>query len=89
VQRYHGIDIETEFDVYVNSALVGLSKPDPAIYHLTLDRLGVEAEQAIFLDDNVRNVDAACELGIHALQFVSPAVSLPQLEALLGHPIGS
>jgi hypothetical protein len=48
-----------EFDLYVNSAEVGLAKPDPAIYQLTLDRLGVRPEEAIFIDDHVRNTDAA------------------------------
>ena len=87
VHSYHGIDVHAEFDVYVNSALVGLSKPHPGIYELTLERLGVEPERTIFLDDNLRNVDSAGELGIHAIQFVNPRVSLPQLESLLGHAI--
>ena len=87
VQRYHGIDLEGEFDVYVNSALVGVSKPNPDIYRLALQRLGVEPQRAIFLDDNLRNVDAACALGVHAIQFVNPRVSLSRLEELLGHPI--
>jgi len=87
IRDQYGIDVLAEFDVYVNSALVGLSKPDPRIYHLTLDRLGVEPQQAVFLDDSLRNVDAARELGIHAIQFVTPETSLPELEALLGHPV--
>ena len=77
----------TEFDVYVNSAYVGLRKPDPAIFHLVLERLGVAPQQAVFLDDNLRNVDSARELGIHTVQFVDPETSLAELEALLGHPI--
>jgi HAD superfamily hydrolase (TIGR01509 family) len=87
ILKQYEIDVHNEFDVYVNSALVGLSKPDPAIYHLTLDRLGVEPGEAVFLDDTLRNVDAAREIGMHALQFVDPEVSLSELEALLGHAI--
>ncbi len=87
VWDYHGFDVGREFDVYVNSAEVGLAKPDPAIYQLTLDRLDVEPEQAVFLDDTLPNVDAAREMGIHAIQFVDPETSLPVLEQLLGHPI--
>jgi epoxide hydrolase-like predicted phosphatase len=83
----YGIDVRAEFDVYVNSALVGLSKPDPSIYRLTLERLDVEPKQAVFLDDLVRNVDSAREVGIHAIQFVNPQTSLADLEALLGHPV--
>ena len=83
-----GLDVYSEFDVYVNSAYVGLRKPDPAIFHLTLDQLGVAPQQAVFVDDSLRNVDSARELGIHTIQFVDPITSLPELEALLGHPMG-
>jgi putative hydrolase of the HAD superfamily len=83
----YGVDVNAEFDVYVNSALVGLSKPDPDIYYLTLERLGVEPEQAVFLDDMLRNVDSAREVGIHAIQFVDPETSLADLGMLLGHSV--
>jgi putative hydrolase of the HAD superfamily len=88
IRDHYGIDVHAEFDVYVNSAEVGLSKPDPSIYHLTLERLGVAPEQAIFLDDSLRNVDSARQLGMHAIHFVDPDVSLVELELLLGHPVG-
>ena len=88
IRERFGLDVYSEFDVYVNSAYVGLRKPDPAIFHLTLDHLALAPQQAIFLDDNLRNVDSARQLGIHTIQFVDPATSLAELEALLGHPIG-
>jgi putative hydrolase of the HAD superfamily len=87
VREQFGFDVHAEFDVYVNSALVGLRKPDPAIFRLTLEQLDVAPQQAIFLDDMVYNVDSAQEVGIHTVQFVDPATSLAELEALLGHPI--
>jgi HAD superfamily hydrolase (TIGR01509 family) len=83
----HGVDVHAEFDVYVNSSEVGISKPDPAIYELTLERLRVAPEQAIFLDDSLRNIDSARQLGIHAVHFVQPDVSLAELERLLGHSV--
>ncbi|MFD1786609.1 HAD family hydrolase [Sphingomonas floccifaciens] len=46
-----------------------LVKPDPAIYRLALDRFGLAAEQAVFVDDNVANVESAGKLGIHAILF--------------------
>jgi beta-phosphoglucomutase-like phosphatase (HAD superfamily) len=46
----------------------------------------VAPQQAVFLDDSLRNVDSARELGIHTIQFVDPVTSLAELEALLGHP---
>lgn len=88
IHERFGLDVYSEFDVYVNSVYVSLRKPDPAIFHLTLDKLGVGPQQAVFLDDSLRNVDSARELGIHTIQFVDPATSLTELEALLGHPIG-
>jgi putative hydrolase of the HAD superfamily len=88
IRERFGLDVHSEFDVYVNSAYVGLRKPDPAIFHLALDQLGVAPQQAVFLDDSLRNVDSARDLGIHTIQFMDPATSLAELEALLGHAIG-
>lgn len=88
LRKRHGFDPRTEFDLYINSAEVGLSKPDPAIYRLTLDRLGVRPEEAIFIDDHLRNTDAARMLGMHTVLFTDAETALADLEALLGHPIG-
>jgi len=88
LRQMYGLDVQSEFDVYVNSALVGLRKPDPAIFRLTLEQLRVEPRQAIFVDDSLRNVDAARELGIHTVQFLDPAATLAELEALLGASVG-
>jgi len=87
IREQFGLDVYAEFDAYVNSAHVGLRKPDPAVFHLTLDQLGITPQQAIFLDDMLYNVDSARKLGIHTVQFVDPAMSLAELEALLGHPV--
>lgn len=46
-----------------------LVKPDPAIYRLALDRFGLAAGEAVFVDDNAANVASAAELGIHAILF--------------------
>jgi putative hydrolase of the HAD superfamily len=69
MRRKWGLDPHVIFDVYVNSAEVGLAKPDPAIYELTLARLGVSPGEAIFVDDGAANVQAAAALGIHAIHF--------------------
>jgi len=60
-----------EFDQLTWSCELGIAKPDPAIYRLTCDRLGVLPEEALFLDDKPENVQAAEQLGLHALQFRS------------------
>ncbi len=71
-RRKWGLDLHAIFDVYVNSAEVGLAKPDPAIYELTLARLGVSPGEAIFIDDGLVNVRAAAALGIRAIHLGSP-----------------
>ena len=58
------------FDVKVISALVGLAKPDPAIYRLALERLGTRSEATIFVDDYEPNVTSAAALGIRGIHFV-------------------
>ena len=74
-------------DHYVNSAEVGLRKPMPAIFQITLERLGVQPDEAIFIDDNPVNIAAARAAGLHVIPFETPAQALATLEALLGHPI--
>jgi len=59
-----------------------LVKPDPAIYALALARFGLEPGQAVFIDDNRANVDAAAAMGIHALHFTDEATLRPQLREL-------
>lgn len=57
------------FDEMVISAEVGLVKPDLRIYQLALDRLGILADQAIFIDDFIENVEGAQRAGMQAVVF--------------------
>ncbi|XP_042168743.1 acyl-CoA dehydrogenase family member 10-like isoform X1 [Oncorhynchus tshawytscha] len=75
------------FDVIVESCREGLSKPDPRIYHLCLNRLGVSAHEAVFLDDLELNVEAAAQLGMHAIKVGDIAASVKELEGVLGIPL--
>lgn len=61
------------FDVLVWSFQLGLAKPDPAIYHHALEKLGTNPEDTLFLDDKQINIDAAHELGIQGLLFTNVA----------------
>ena len=47
-------------------------KPFPEIYQTTLSRFELKAEEYLFIDDNMRNVEAAIALGIPSIQFTSP-----------------
>jgi putative hydrolase of the HAD superfamily len=57
------------FDALVWSFQLHMAKPDPAIYRYTLNELGTEPAETLFLDDKIENIDAARALGIQALQF--------------------
>ena len=57
------------FDDVINSATVRLAKPDPRIYQLAADRLGVRADSCFFTDDLPHNIDAARAVGMRAHQF--------------------
>ncbi|MBW2314388.1 MAG: HAD family phosphatase [Deltaproteobacteria bacterium] len=73
------------FDDVVDSSEVGVRKPDPAIYHLALERLGgVDASSAIFLDDLPGNVEAAEALGMRGILVEpDPALALVELRSLV------
>ena len=75
------------FDVFVESRLVGLRKPDPRIYQLACRELGVEPARTAFLDDIGRNLKPARALGMATIKVDDPARALEALEALLGFPL--
>ncbi len=60
------------FDELVFSAVVGITKPDPAVYALACGKLGVPPERTLFIDDMERNVESARAWGMQALQYVGP-----------------
>jgi putative hydrolase of the HAD superfamily len=74
-------EIDELFEVVVDSAFVGLRKPDPAIYSLTLERLGeVPPERCVFVDDLDVNCATARELGMEAVRFESAEQAIPEIE---------
>jgi epoxide hydrolase-like predicted phosphatase len=79
-ERYGFGDIT---DLIVYSHEVGMSKPDPSIYQLTCDRLGVRPEQVVFLDDRPDFVEAALEAGITAILFQDNEQAIADIEARL------
>jgi putative hydrolase of the HAD superfamily len=77
-------EIDELFELVVDSAFVGLRKPDPAIFTLTLDRLGgVEPGRCVFVDDLDVNCDAARALGMAAVRFETADQAIPQIESAL------
>ena len=82
-QIEHEWRIADAFDKLIISAEVGLAKPDPRIYQLALEGLGVQASQAIFVDDFIENLEAASALGMHAVHFKNRTQAQQQVESLL------
>jgi epoxide hydrolase-like predicted phosphatase len=73
-------------DVIVYSHESGTAKPDPAIYRLVCERLGVEPQGAVFVDDHERAVDGARAIGMHGVLFRDNAQAISELESLLAQP---
>jgi putative hydrolase of the HAD superfamily len=76
------LPIDDLFEVVVDSAFVGMRKPEPEIYALTLERLGLPAAACVFVDDLEHNVAAARESGMHGIVYRDTAQAIAELEAL-------
>ena len=72
--------IDDAFDVLVISSEVGIMKPEPKIYRIALDKVGVEAREAVYIDDTPPNVEAARALGMRGIVFKDPARALSELK---------
>jgi epoxide hydrolase-like predicted phosphatase len=70
----------------VYSHEVHLAKPDPRIYLLACERLGVAPEHVVFVDDVPANVDAATALGMRGILFRDTATTIAELDRVLGEP---
>ncbi len=77
------LPVEELFEVVVDSAFVGMRKPERAIYELTCARLGVEAGACVLVDDFEVNCEGARAVGMHAVRFESTAQAVGDLGALL------
>ena len=73
------------FDTVVISGEVGLAKPDPAIFRLTCEQLGVTVNEAVMIDDMPGNVTAAEQLGMHGICYTDFVQFKQELDALLAH----
>ena len=76
-------EVDELFDVVVDSAFVGMRKPDPAIYELTLERLGIPGEDCVFVDDLEPNCETARALGMVAVRFESADQAIAALSSAL------
>lgn len=77
------------FHHVIESAEVGIRKPDPAIYQMMCDALQVAPPQAVFLDDLGVNLKPARAMGMHTIKVGEPGPALAQLQALVGFDLGA
>ncbi|NWU98670.1 ACD10 dehydrogenase, partial [Upupa epops] len=78
---------QQHFDAVVQSYREGMLQPDPRIYKLCLERLGVEPRGSILLDNSSQNLKAAAQLGIQTVKVDDPETALKELESHLGFPL--
>ena len=77
LQKYHFLHW---FDGRLVSGEEKMRKPFPEFYQLLLDRFAIKKEEAIFIDDNLRNVESAREFGIETIRFTTPAELKKELQ---------
>jgi putative hydrolase of the HAD superfamily len=79
------LPVDEIFEVVVDSAFVGMRKPEREIYELTLERLGdIRAEECVFVDDVDVNCATATELGMTAVRYVSPEQAIDEIRSAVG-----
>jgi putative hydrolase of the HAD superfamily len=83
IDPYASYDLPGNFDVVVLSADHGIRKPDPAIFELTLDRLGVPATSCVFADDTEANLLPAHEMGMTVIHALDERETAARLRGLL------
>ena len=77
------LPVDEIFEEVVDSGFVGCRKPEPRIYEITVERLGVPSERCLFVDDLEPNVRAAEELGMRAVHFQDNEQAIPAIRAAL------
>ena len=83
-----GAEESAVFDAVVESCVVRMRKPEEEIYRHTLARLGVAAEEAVFLDDIAGNLRPAEQLGLAVVRVRDATSALAELQQLLGLDLG-
>lgn len=79
---YSGYELETRYDALVVSELERMRKPDPRMYQLMLDRLGLPASHCVMVDDIPENLEPARELGMTCLLAVNEKQVLYDLQSM-------
>ena len=81
-------DAMSLFEVIVESSVEGVRKPDPAIYRIACERLGVEPARTVFLDDLGINLKPARAMGMHTIKVLDEDQALAELSEVTGLRFG-
>lgn len=77
------LPVDEIFETIVDSAFVGVRKPEPRIYELTLERIGLPAPACLFVDDLAVNCEGARSLGMQAVHFRDNEQAIAEIRAAL------
>ena len=80
-------EVMSLFDHVIESSKAGIRKPDPRIYEMACEALGVSAAASVYLDDLGINLKPARALGMTTIKVISPEQALQELEAAVGFPL--
>lgn len=73
-------NLRDKFDYFINSYNVGIKKPDRGIFDEAIMRTGSKYEECLFIDDSLKNINAARSLGMHAIKFETYDQALEELK---------
>jgi putative hydrolase of the HAD superfamily len=77
------LPVDEIFETVVDSGFVGCRKPEPRIYEMTLERLGLPAEACLFIDDLEPNIEGARKAGMTAVHFRDNEQAIAEIRAAL------
>jgi putative hydrolase of the HAD superfamily len=80
-------EVMTLFNHVIESAKLGMRKPDPRIYRMMVEALEVDPARCVYLDDLGINLKPAREMGMRTIKVVEPAAAIAELEAAVGFPL--
>lgn len=86
--RYDRSRWDAMFDAVVLSCEHGVRKPDPAIYEIALDAIGLPGSECVFVDDIGGNLKPARTLGMTTVKHTDAATTIAALESILGPKVG-
>jgi putative hydrolase of the HAD superfamily len=78
------LPVDEIFELVVDSAYVGMRKPEPEIFALTVERIGLPAAECLLVDDMELNIEAAREFGMRTVHYREPAQAVADVRAALG-----